>query len=283
MKRVTWTILILLLCTILTLTACMGPADPAEESSQLLSSEAVPQTETEMTSSTVHTSDIDLDSKPAENTAAVTESTEPVTTAAEPPEPDTTVPQSEPSKAPAETEKPAPVQPTESRSQLRQLPQNRSQPLRRRPSQPQNRRTSTAGAAGSRLRRQPAALPAKRNASAPAAVPKKRGPLPRPASTAGKKRRHPAHRMGRRPARSAAPRKPFLLWATLGSIMRRKGTGRRWLPVTAVRSSVLWMNGRHMPPPAPILRIWMPMPAMSSTRFGRSTSRPRISVPGVEP
>ena len=113
MKRVTWTILILLLCTILTLTACRGPADPADESSQLLSSEAVPQTETEMTSSTVHTSDIDLDSKPAENTAAVTESTEPVTTAAEPPEPDTTVPQSEPSKAPAETEKPAPVQPTE--------------------------------------------------------------------------------------------------------------------------------------------------------------------------
>ena len=52
MKRVTWTILILLLCTILTLTACMGPADPAEESSQLLSSEAVPQTETEMTSFT---------------------------------------------------------------------------------------------------------------------------------------------------------------------------------------------------------------------------------------
>lgn len=113
MKRVTWTILILLLCTILTLTACRGPADPAEESSQLLSSEAVPQTETEMTSGTVHTSDIDLDSKPAESTAAVTESTEPVTTAAEPPEPDTTVPQSEPSKTPAETEKPAPVQPTE--------------------------------------------------------------------------------------------------------------------------------------------------------------------------
>lgn len=113
MKRVTWTILILLLCTILTLTACRGPADPAEESSQLLSSEAVPQTETEMTSGTVHTSDIDLDSKPAENTAAVTESTEPVTTAAEPSEPDTTVPQSEPSKTPAETEKPAPVQPTE--------------------------------------------------------------------------------------------------------------------------------------------------------------------------
>ena len=112
MKRATWTILILLLCTILTLTACVGPADPAEESSQLLSSEAVPQTETEMTSDTVHTSDIDLDSKPAESTAAVTESIEPVTTAAEPPEPDTTAPQSEPSKAPAETEKPAPVQPT---------------------------------------------------------------------------------------------------------------------------------------------------------------------------
>ena len=79
----------------------------------MLSSEAVPQTETELASDTVHTSDIDLDSKPAENTAAVTESTEPVTTAAEPPEPDTTVPQSEPSKAPAESEKPAPVQPTE--------------------------------------------------------------------------------------------------------------------------------------------------------------------------
>ena len=118
MKRATWTILILLLCTILTLTACRGPADPAEESSQLLSSEAVPQTETEMTSGTVHTSDIDLDSKPAENTAAVTASIEPVTTAAEPPEPDTTVPQSEPETPTSEpalpaTPQPEPTKPTE--------------------------------------------------------------------------------------------------------------------------------------------------------------------------
>lgn len=113
MKRVTWVIPLLLLCTILTLTACRKPKDPAEESMQLLSSEPVPQTETEITSDTVHVSDIDLESNAADSTAAPTEFAEVPTEATELPEPDTTVPQSsEPVTAPAPTEPAKPTEPT---------------------------------------------------------------------------------------------------------------------------------------------------------------------------
>ena len=116
MKRVTRVILILLLCTILTLAGCKKAADPAEESSQLLFSDPVLQTETELASDTVHGSDIDLDSNPADTTSAPTESTEPPIEVTELPEPDTTVPQSseaETEPAPTETEKAADPKPTE--------------------------------------------------------------------------------------------------------------------------------------------------------------------------
>lgn len=113
MKRVTWVIPLLLLCTILTLTACRKLKDPAEESMQLLSSESVPQTETEITSDTVHVSDIDLESNTADSTVAPTEFAEVPTEATELPEPDTTVPQSsEPATAPAPTEPAKPTEPT---------------------------------------------------------------------------------------------------------------------------------------------------------------------------
>ena len=116
MKRVTRVILILLLCTILTLAGCNPPADPAVESSQLLSSEPVLQTETELVSDTVHWSDIDLDFNPADTTAAPTESTEPPIEVTELPAPDTTVPQSSEAQtepAPNETEKTSDPRPTE--------------------------------------------------------------------------------------------------------------------------------------------------------------------------
>ncbi len=116
MKRVTWTILILLLCTILTLAGCKKAADPAGENTQLPSSEPVLQTETELASDTVYWSDIDLDSNPADTTAAPTESTEPPIEVTELPEPDTTVPQSSEAQtepAPTETEKTTDPQPTE--------------------------------------------------------------------------------------------------------------------------------------------------------------------------
>ena len=113
MKRVTWVIPLLLLCTILTLTACRKPKDPAEESMQLPASEPALQTETEMTSGTVHVSDIDLESNAADSTAAPTEFAEVPTEATELPEPDTTVPQSsEPTTAPAPTEPAKPTEPT---------------------------------------------------------------------------------------------------------------------------------------------------------------------------
>lgn len=112
MKRVTWVIPLLLLCAILTLTACKKPKDPAEESMQLPSSVSVPQTEAETTSDTVHTSDIDLDSNATDSTAAPTESAEVPTEATDLPEPDTTVPQSsEQASSPAPSESAKPTEP----------------------------------------------------------------------------------------------------------------------------------------------------------------------------
>ena len=118
MKRVTWVVPLLILCTTLTFTACKKPKDPPEESMQLPSSESVSQTETELASDTVHVSDA------ADSTAAPTESTEAPTEASEPPESDTTVPQSsEQASEPAPTEsakatepkptEPKPTEPTE--------------------------------------------------------------------------------------------------------------------------------------------------------------------------
>lgn len=116
MKRVTWLTLLLILCVILTLTACVKPKDPAEEGMQATASEALLQTETELASDTVHWSDIDLDSNAADTTAVPTESTEPPIEVTELPVPDTTVPQSSEAgtePAPTETEKATDPQPTE--------------------------------------------------------------------------------------------------------------------------------------------------------------------------
>ena len=116
MKRVTWLTLLLILCVILTLTACGKQKDPAEESMQATASEALLQTETELASDTVHWSDIDLDSNAADTTAVPTEPAEPPIEATELPVPDTTVPQSSEAQtepAPTETEKTADPQPTE--------------------------------------------------------------------------------------------------------------------------------------------------------------------------
>ena len=109
MKRVTWLIPLLILCVILTLTACVKQKDPAEESMQTTASEALLQTETELALETVHASVPDttaVPTKPAEPSIEVTEL----------PEPDTTVPQSSEQaseSAPPETEKSTPPQPTE--------------------------------------------------------------------------------------------------------------------------------------------------------------------------
>lgn len=106
MKRVTWLIPLLILCVILTLTACVKQKDPAEESMQTTASEALLQTETELALETVHASVPDttaVPTKPAEPSIEVTEL----------PEPDTTVPQSsEPATAPAPTEPAKPTEPT---------------------------------------------------------------------------------------------------------------------------------------------------------------------------
>lgn len=116
MKRVIRVTLVLLLCTILTMASCKKAADPAGENTQLLPSEPVLQNETELASDTVHWSDIDLDSNPADTTAAQTESTESSIEVTELPEPDTTVPQSyetETEPAPTEAEKVTVPQTTE--------------------------------------------------------------------------------------------------------------------------------------------------------------------------
>ena len=115
MKRLDQVILILLLCTILTLSACSSGENSPGSEPQLSAEGSVLQTETELTTDTVHTSDIGPSTEPFSDTETPTESEEPSTEAPEPPTPDTTVPQSEPSIAPTETTppatEPAPTQP----------------------------------------------------------------------------------------------------------------------------------------------------------------------------
>ena len=107
MKHATWIIPILLLCTILTLSACSSGENSRGSDMQLPAESTVLQTETESLPETVHSSDIGPSSNPAESTEAPTESEEPSTEAPEPTTPDTTAPQSEPAASSTEPEPPA--------------------------------------------------------------------------------------------------------------------------------------------------------------------------------
>ena len=107
MKHATWVIPILLLCTILTLSACSSGENSRGSDMQLPAESTVLQTETESLPETVHSSDIGPSSNPAESTEAPTESEEPSTEAPEPTTPDTTAPQSEPAASSTEPEPPA--------------------------------------------------------------------------------------------------------------------------------------------------------------------------------
>ena len=107
MKHATWVIPILLLCTILTLSACTSGENSRGSDMQLPAESTVLQTETESLPEAVHSSDIGPSSNPAESTEAPIESEEPSTEAPEPTPPDTTAPQSEPAASSTEPEPPA--------------------------------------------------------------------------------------------------------------------------------------------------------------------------------
>ena len=107
MKHATWVIPILLLCTILTLSACSSGENSRGSDMQLPAESTVLQTETESLPETVHSSDIGPSSNPAESTEAPTECEEPSTEAPEPTTPDTIAPQSEPAASSTAPEPPA--------------------------------------------------------------------------------------------------------------------------------------------------------------------------------
>lgn len=107
MKHATWIIPILLLCTILTLSACTSGENSRGSDMQLPAESTVLQTETESLPEAVHSSDIGPSSNPAESTEAPIGSEEPSTEAPEPTTPDTIAPQSEPVASSTEPEPPA--------------------------------------------------------------------------------------------------------------------------------------------------------------------------------
>ena len=94
MKRVPWLIPLLILCVILSFTACCKPEDLDEEGTQSSASKVFLQTEAESTLDSLHVREIDIDSQTAATTTEPIESAERPDNATVLSESDATVPQS---------------------------------------------------------------------------------------------------------------------------------------------------------------------------------------------